>query len=76
MNMAKHDLTKRPDNSGGTTYQCERCQKQFPHSPSLKRHKVTQTGVKSHNCGTCYQHFTTFGSLTLHERIHSQAKPY
>jgi len=45
---------------------CHLCEKTFTQAGSLKRHRLTHTGEKSHKCKTCENAFTEAGSLKMH----------
>ena len=52
------------------------CVKKFSLKGDLKRHMLTHTKVKPHECDICKKKFSQKSNLVQHFRIHLGEKPY
>ena len=58
-------------------FQCHQCPKRFIVNNELTSHvKHMHGGVKEHKCGYCSKRFFSRGDLIIHERTHTNERPF
>lgn len=57
-------------------YQCNVCNKTFPHSKALLSHKVIHSSIKKYTCDVCSRSFAHSSTLSQHKLIHYGIKKY
>ncbi|XP_058873766.1 zinc finger protein OZF-like [Acipenser ruthenus] len=68
--------THKGNHTGGASFHCYDCGKNFSCLSHLKTHERVHTGEKPHHCTQCGKRFTQLGHLQSHQRIHTGEKPY
>ncbi|XP_053149344.1 uncharacterized protein LOC128343933 [Hemicordylus capensis] len=63
-------------NTGGKSYICSECGKNFGWRTNLVKHKRIHTGEKPYKCSSCGKSFNAKSTLIKHERSHTGEKPY
>ena len=53
-------------------YKCLICKKTFSKKGSLRRHQITQNGIKQYSCKKCSKSFFRKFNLERHERTHTK----
>ena len=68
-----HLAPHKKAHTGGKPYECDVCNKRFPESRKLTRHKISaHKSEQSFECRICEKTFTQRKSLKRHWRLHSR----
>ena len=57
-------------------FSCQKCNKTFVYSNSLKEHKTIHSDNNPFNCGDCGKNFSRFSHLHDHMLVHTGVRPY